>query len=62
MEKRGASRRTILAGLIKSFGGGAKVIPAAHLAVLAKEHGLTVRSADGDFARTHGARLSPKRI
>lgn len=31
--------------------GGANLIPDTHLAALAVEHGLTLCSADGDFAR-----------
>lgn len=52
----GPSHRTILAGLVRNLGGGAKLIPDAHLAALAIEHGLTVCSADGDFARFNGLR------
>ena len=32
------------------------LVPDAHLAVLAVEHGLTLCSTDGDFARFHGLR------
>jgi predicted nucleic acid-binding protein len=31
--------------------GGPNLIPDAHLAALAIEHGLTLYSSDGDFAR-----------
>lgn len=34
----------------------AKLVPDAHLAALAIEHGLTLCSADGDFARFPGLR------
>ncbi|MBI3517682.1 MAG: PIN domain-containing protein [Proteobacteria bacterium] len=38
----------------------ANLVPDAHLAALAVEHGLTVCSADGDFARFPGVRwLNP---
>jgi predicted nucleic acid-binding protein len=38
----------------------AKLVPDAHLAALAIEHGLTLCSADGDFARFPGLRwLNP---
>ena len=33
------------------FSGGANHVPDAHLAALAIEHGLTLCSSDGDFAR-----------
>jgi predicted nucleic acid-binding protein len=32
------------------------LVPAAHLAALSIEHGLTVRNTDGDFARFPGVR------
>ena len=32
------------------------LVPDAHLAALAVEHGLTLYSTDGDFARFHGLR------
>ena len=47
----GPAHRSILEGLMGELGGGAKLIPDAHLAALAIEHGLTLCSADGDFAR-----------
>jgi len=41
-------------------GGGPNLIPDAHLAALAIEHGLTLCSADGDFARFPGLKcLNP---
>ena len=33
-----------------------RLVPDAHLAALALEHGLTLRSSDGDFARFAGLR------
>jgi uncharacterized protein len=47
----GPAHRQILAGLLKNLGGGGKLVPDAHLAALAIEHGLTLCSTDGDFAR-----------
>jgi hypothetical protein len=38
------------------LGGGAKLIPDAHLAALAIEHGLDLCSTGGDFARFDGLR------
>jgi toxin-antitoxin system PIN domain toxin len=52
----GAGHRSILAGLVGALGGGANLIPDAHLAALAMEHGLTLCSTDGDFARFKGLR------
>ena len=47
----GDDHRAILGRLLENLGGGAKLIPDAHLAALAIEHGLTLCSSDGDFAR-----------
>ncbi|HBY59570.1 MAG TPA: VapC toxin family PIN domain ribonuclease [Solibacterales bacterium] len=52
----GAGHRSILAGLVAHLGGGSKLIPDAHLAAMAIEHGLAVCSSDGDFARFPGVR------
>lgn len=52
----GAAHRTILRGLMEELGGGPKLIPDAHLAALAIEHGLTLCTIDGDFARFRGLR------
>ncbi|MEO8052652.1 MAG: TA system VapC family ribonuclease toxin [Acidobacteriota bacterium] len=41
----------ILGDLLTHTSSGANLIPDAHLAALAIEHGLTLYSADGDFAR-----------
>ena len=46
--------RGILARLIPAAEGRANLVPDAHLAALAIEHGLTLCSADGDFARFEG--------
>ena len=50
----GPAHRSILAGLLRNLGGGPKLIPDAHLAALAIEHGLSLCSNDGDFARFNG--------
>jgi len=41
----------ILARLLQETGEKADLVPDAHLAALAVEHGLTLCSTDGDFAR-----------
>jgi toxin-antitoxin system PIN domain toxin len=41
----------LLGDLVRRVGAGANLIPDAHLAALAIEHGLTLCSADADFAR-----------
>jgi toxin-antitoxin system PIN domain toxin len=43
--------RGILGPLLTSVGGRANLVPDAHLAALAIEHGLLLCSTDGDFAR-----------
>jgi toxin-antitoxin system PIN domain toxin len=43
--------REILSSLLPHTGGQANLVPDAHLAALALEHGLIVCSTDGDFAR-----------
>ncbi|MGA2712893.1 MAG: TA system VapC family ribonuclease toxin [Bryobacteraceae bacterium] len=48
----------VLGGLLRDLGGGPNLIPDAHLAALAIEHGLTLYSSDGDFARFQGLRWS----
>ena len=52
----GPDHRKVLGALLPNLGGGHKLIPDAHLAALAIEHGLTLCSADGDFARFPGLR------
>src|SRR3990172_3089538 len=42
--------REVLGSLLKSTAGG-NLVPDAHLATIAIEHGLTLCSTDGDFAR-----------
>lgn len=48
----------ILEQLLASPGVHGNLVPDAHLAALAIEHGLTLFSADGDFARFSGLRWS----
>lgn len=48
--------REILAALVTQGGMRANLVPDAHLAALAMEHGLTLCSNDGDFARFEGLR------
>jgi len=43
--------REVLSRTIRQAGGGANLVPDAHLAALAIEHGLVLCSTDGDFAR-----------
>jgi toxin-antitoxin system PIN domain toxin len=52
----GERHREILGRLLMRLGGGAKLLPDAHLAALAIEHGLSLCSTDGDFARFEGLR------
>ena len=46
----------ILGGLLAAPGVHANLVPDAHLAALAIEHGLILCSTDGDFARFAGLR------
>ncbi len=50
----GAEHSAILRSLLESPGMTSRLVPDAHLAALAIEHGLTVCSTDGDFARFPG--------
>jgi toxin-antitoxin system PIN domain toxin len=50
----GPNHRQILARLILGQPLNANLVPDAHLAALAVEHGLTLCSTDGDFARFPG--------
>ena len=43
--------RDVLASLLAATGAQANLIPDAHMAALAIEHGLLLCSTDGDFAR-----------
>lgn len=52
--------RDVLAALLGASGIHANLVPDAHLAALAQEHGLLLCSSDGDFARFAGLRwLNP---
>ena len=55
----------ILGKLVRMPAVSANLVPDAHLAALAMEHGLTLCSTDGDFARFEGLRwrnpLAPDR-
>jgi len=46
----------IFGNLVSAPGLGGNLVPDAHLAALAIEHGLTLCSTDGDFARFPGLR------
>jgi len=46
----------ILRGLLEPFGTAANLVPDAHLAALAIEHGGAVASSDRDFTRFPGVR------
>ena len=48
--------REIVGKLLGRPGMSANLVPDAHLAALAIEHGLTLKSADTDFARFPGLR------
>lgn len=47
---------SILGGTLSEIGEKAELVPDAHLAALAIEHGLTLCSSDGDFGRFGGLR------
>ena len=51
----GDAHRTLLAGLMP-FVSTPALVPDAHLAALAIEHGLTLQTTDRDFARFDGLR------
>ncbi len=46
----------VLGKLLAESGSKSNIVPDAHLAALAIEHGLTMCSSDGDFARFSGLR------
>ena len=52
----GPRHREIVGRLLDNLGGGPGLVSDAHLAALAIEHGLTLCSTDGDFARFAGLR------
>lgn len=47
----------LLGNLLAAPGVHGNLVPDAHLAALALEHGLTLCTSDGDFARFQGLRL-----
>lgn len=50
----GDAHRELVAGFLKARWMTSRLVPDAHLAALAIEHGLTLQSTDGDFARFSG--------
>lgn len=50
----GSAHRDIIGRFLKSSWMTSRLVPDAHLAALAIEHGLTLQSTDGDFARFPG--------
>lgn len=52
----GARHPEALGGLLEQPGLSSRMVPDAHLAALAIEHGLTLCSTDGDFARFPGVK------
>ena len=48
--------REVLGSLLETQANKANLVPDTHLAALAIEHGLTLCSLDGDFARFPGLR------
>lgn len=50
----GDAHRGIVGALLKAPWMTSRLVPDAHLAALAIEHGLTLASTDGDFARFPG--------
>jgi toxin-antitoxin system PIN domain toxin len=49
----------VLGGLMEVLGTGGNLVPDAHLAALALEHGASVVSYDMDFGRFKGLRWGP---
>jgi predicted nucleic acid-binding protein len=47
----GGAQREILGGFLEAPWMTSRLVPDAHLAALAIEHGLTLQSTDGDFAK-----------
>ena len=52
----GEAHREIVGAFLKASWMTSRLVPDAHLAALAIEHGLTLASTDGDFARFTGLR------
>jgi len=53
----GPQHAELLGSLVTAGWMTSRLVPDAHLAALAIEHGLTVCSTDGDFARFAGVRV-----
>jgi uncharacterized protein len=51
MPPPGSAHRAIVGGFLQASWMTSRLVPDAHLAALAIEHGLTLHSTDGDFAR-----------
>ena len=51
------SHQQLLGSVLAETGGACKLVPDAHLATLAIEHGLVLCTTDGDFARFSRLRL-----
>jgi len=49
--------RELMDGFLRGVVTSSKLVPDAHLAALAIEHGLTLCTTDGDFARFPGLRI-----
>jgi uncharacterized protein len=47
----GGPHRGLVGGFLKASWMTSRLVPDAHLAALAIEHGLTLQSTDGDFAK-----------
>ena len=47
----GSAHREIIGRFVRASWMTSRLVPDAHLAALAIEHGLTLQSTDGDFAR-----------
>lgn len=52
----GGGHRDLLVGFLTAAWMTSRLVPDAHLAALAIEHGLTLCSTDGDFAKFPGLR------
>ena len=53
----GARHQEVLGRLVRATFMTSRLVPDAHLAALAIEHGVTLCSTDGDFARFQGLKL-----
>jgi toxin-antitoxin system PIN domain toxin len=52
----GDGHRAIIGGFLRAPWMTSRLVPDAHVAALAIEHGLTLQSTDGDFARFPGVK------